>query len=71
MKYLPPIDLWDRAVNTALRNGQLKLQRGQWVKCGDEKCSRFVGMRGDTIIAAHPDGTGTTTERFRTLCTIV
>jgi hypothetical protein len=58
MKYLPTIDLWNPAFQSAVRNGQLKLQVGQWVKCGSDKKSRFVCITpsGKSIWASHWQG---------------
>jgi hypothetical protein len=70
MKYLLTIDLWNPAVNYAVRTGQLKLQTGQWVKCGNEKKSRFVCVKpkSGTIWASHWQGDSkSTNERFKTL----
>ena len=70
MKYLPTIDLWNHAFHSAVRTGQLKLQVGQWVKCGNEKKSRFVCVtpKAKTFWVAHPQGNGKETlERFKTL----
>jgi len=68
MRYLPTIDVWDAAVDAALRGGQLRLQRGQWVKCGGGKPSRFVGVRGRTVRAVHPVGNRVSNERFQFAC---
>ena len=54
MKYLQTIDLWADGMTDALRSGQLKLQVGQWVYCGNkEHKSRYVGCNGRTINAVH------------------
>ena len=55
MRYLPTVQLWDNGMTTALTRGQLRLQTGQWVKCGRHaKPSRFVGVTASgTIWAAH------------------
>ena len=55
MKYLPTLDLWDPGIGKAVETGRLKLQRGQWVRCGQQKPSRVVNVseRG-TIWAVHP-----------------
>jgi len=70
MRYLPTINLWAPGMITALQNGQLKLQPGQWVTCGrtDHK-SRYAGITpGGTIYAAHWQGNGADTrKRFHTL----
>ena len=54
-KCLPTVNLWNPAVDTALRNGQLKLQRGQWVQCGEGTKSRFLEVTtgGGTIRCVH------------------
>lgn len=55
MKYLPCLNLWDRGVAVAVETGRLELQRGQWVRCGQQRPSRLVHVseRG-TIWAVHP-----------------
>jgi hypothetical protein len=69
-QYLPTINLWDAAIITALRNGQLKLQCGQWVKCGSKKPSRFVAMKTHSVWAAHPEGNLGTKKSFRRLLNV-
>ena len=54
MKYLPTIDLWSSGIIDALHTGALKLQRGQWVRCGQERPSRFVRATPASIWAIHP-----------------
>ena len=66
-RYLPTINLWNAGIQTALAAGQLKLQCGQWVKCGSGKSSRFVAMAGNSIWAAHPEGKHGTGRSFRRL----
>lgn len=69
MKYLPTVDLWAKGINSALLNGQLKLQKGQWIKCGQSAPSRFVQVTaGGTIHAVHPNGSKVTNERFQQAC---
>ena len=46
MKYLPTVNLWDATIIAALHRGQLKLQSGQWVRCGSDKLSRFAYASG-------------------------
>jgi len=72
MRFLPTIDLWANGVTVALRAGQLRLQRGQWVRCGTEgEPSRFVAVReGGSIWVAHSEGRAKTTESFKRLCSI-
>lgn len=35
-KYRKPVDLWDAATYAAIEAGTLKLQPGQYVKCGTD-----------------------------------
>lgn len=42
MRYLPTVDLWDATISAAIHSGQLKLQSGQWVRCGSDNLSRFA-----------------------------
>ena len=68
MKYLSTINLWDNSTQQAVARGQIKLQRGQWVKCGDGKLSRFVGIRNGCLWVAHWQGTAkATAHRFNQL----
>lgn len=57
MKYLPTIDLWATGIQEAIHQGQLKLQTGQWVRCGQKNPSRWVGKVGNSLWVAHPQGT--------------
>ena len=71
MRYIPTPDLWNHHTAYMVRTGQLKLQPGQYVKCGQEKPSRFVAMtEGKVIVAAHPQDQGKAGERFKPLCNI-
>ena len=71
MKYLPTINLWESGIQEAILRGQLKLQCGQWVKCGGDKPSRFVKAMAHSIWAAHPQDTPQATrERFLSLVAI-
>lgn len=59
VRFLPVVDLWAVGVQPALLSGQLRLQRGQWVRCGDERPSRFIGLSEQGVIfAVHPLGDG-------------
>ena len=70
MRYTKVVDLWDHNTAHMVRTGQLKLQAGQWVKCGQEQPSRFVKIQDSgVIVAAHPQD-GNTRKRFKTLCKI-
>jgi len=54
MKYLPTLDLWAPGMTEALYSGALQLQRGQWVRCGQARPSRFVRATRSSIWAVHP-----------------
>lgn len=58
MKFLPAINVWADGIMTALQSGQLKLQPGQWIKCGhNAQPSRFCGVTPTgTVVATHPTG---------------
>ena len=56
MKYLPTLNLWNPAIQEAIKSGQIKLQRGQWVQCGSGPKSRYIGLSGGgTLWVVHPD----------------
>lgn len=57
MKYLPTVNLWNPAIASAVATGQMKLQAGQWVQCGQGNKSRFAGISsGGTLYVAHHNG---------------
>lgn len=56
MRYLPTIDIDAAGISDALRSGQLRLQCGQWIRCGLRKASRFVRASSTTVYAVHPTG---------------
>lgn len=64
MKFLPVVDMWNPAIHAAVLNGQLKLQRGQWISCGGKPYSRFVGTNGRSIDAVHGGSGKQVTRRF-------
>lgn len=68
MLYLPAIDLWNTATIKAIESGQLKLQRGQWVKCGSDKLGRYVGTKGSHWVAHWQGSKEATNKRFKDLC---
>ena len=70
MKFIKPIDLWTHG--EAVLKGQIKLQRGQWVKCGNDM-ARFVGIsKGRTLWVAHNQGNSKDTlQRFKDLCAAI
>ncbi|WGH49730.1 hypothetical protein [Alishewanella phage vB_AspM_Slickus01] len=70
-KFLPTINLWNPAIDVALRSGQLKLQRGQWVVCGafadgSECKSRFLEVTSaGTIRCVHGKDVAEVNARFK------
>lgn len=57
MRFQKAIDLWAGSNIERLISGQLILQPGQWVYCGNSKASRFCGVTpSGVIVAAHPQG---------------
>ena len=70
MRYIKTVDLWDHNTAHMVRTGQLRLQAGQWVRCGQEQPSRFVKIQDSgVIVAAHPQD-GNTRRRLKALCKI-
>ena len=52
MNYLPKIELTN-AVMTAIQDGKLKIQRGQWVTIGGN-LGRWVGIsKGGSLLIVH------------------
>jgi len=51
MKYMTTLNVWDPSIKSAIETGQIKLQRGQWLRCGNSKhrC-RYVGLLGGRSI---------------------
>lgn len=71
MRYQKTIDLWNPQIQENIINGRCKIQRGQWVKCGEGKLSRFVKTTGRSLWVAHYQGNPKATrERFQQLCSI-
>ena len=55
MKFIKPVDLWDESIVQAIKQGNLKLQKGQWVRCGSGQLSRFIQYKphSDTFDCVH------------------
>jgi hypothetical protein len=60
-RYIKAIDAWQ--YGEAIRNGQIKLQPGQWIRLGENgTLSRYYKTNGSVITAFHyPNAT----KRFR------
>jgi len=65
MKYISTLDLWNSQIQEAIERGQIKLQRGQWLRCGpNNKRCRFVGVsHSNSIWVTHWQGSGTATNQ--------
>ena len=54
MAYITAPDLWDPAVESAVRLGLLALTPGQRIRCGGERCAVFAGIsQAGTVYAVH------------------
>ena len=53
MRYISAPDLWDPLTEKQLRDGSLKLQPGQPVRCGSVRCAIFVGVSNYSIWGVH------------------
>jgi len=42
MRYLPTIDVHEKATQQAIVSGQIKLQPGQWVACSNSRKSYTI-----------------------------
>jgi hypothetical protein len=67
MKYSKVLNLWQEGVQEDIVSGQIKLQRGQWLRCGEsDKPCRYVGLsRSNSIWVTHWQGNSKATlEKF-------
>lgn len=53
MRYLPTIDVHATGITEAILSGALRLQSGQWVRCGSGPRSRFDYATKNYIRAYH------------------
>ncbi len=64
-KYIKVINLWAGNVEERIRTGELVLQCGQWVHCGnDGQLSRFVSATKYCINVCHGDNNKQVIKRF-------
>jgi len=74
MKYQAPIDLWAKGMQANIAAGRVKIQRGQWVYCGNpDHLSRYVGHTEDGYFdVVHWSGSkSSTAERFLLRCEVM
>ena len=59
MRYTKTLNVWAEGVQEAIASGAIKLQRGQWLRCGtNNKPCRFVEvMASGTLHVVHWQGT--------------
>tara|TARA_R110002096_G_scaffold213938_1_gene401568 strand:- start:131 stop:352 length:222 start_codon:yes stop_codon:yes gene_type:complete len=68
MKFIKTVNLWAAGVQDMILKGELILQPGQWVQCGQGKKSRFVSAKKSSLWVAHWQGTSkASNQRFKTL----
>lgn len=66
MKYLPTIDLWSSGIQEAILNDQLKMQMGQWVRCGRQGAkSIYVSNTKFSIHCVHGANEKQVLKRFK------
>ena len=53
MRFKKAFNVWETGVQDSIMDGTIKLQRGQWVRCGDSRPSRFVRVGGASIWCVH------------------
>lgn len=63
MKYISTLNLFESQIQEAIERGQIKLQRGQWLRCDRHgKRCRFVGISpSKSIWVTHWQGSGKAT----------
>ena len=66
MQYQKTINLWAGDNEQRLRDGRLRLQCGQWVKCGNDPIkSRYIGIFGLSVWVAHGVDHKAVVKRFK------
>ncbi len=67
MKFCKVINIYLGDTLQRLKDGTLRLQPGQWVRCGPESsCSRWIGITiNGTMIVAHPKNNVVNNKRFQ------
>ena len=59
MRYIKTLNIWAEGVEEAITTGAIKLQRGQWLRCGtNKKPCRFVEVMNSGVLnVVHWKGT--------------
>ena len=66
VKFIPIINVWEAGVQNSIMDGVLRLQVGQWVRCGDSSPSRFVKATRGSLWVVH--GGESMSRRFAEMC---
>lgn len=71
-RFTKTVDLRSGDTVERIRDGSLRLQRGQWVSCGGKPLSRFIGvnLQSGTIECAHGGSSAEVCKRFKTVVQI-
>jgi len=65
MKYLKTLNVWDYSIQDAIRSGQIKLQVGQWLRCGTSgKRCRYISHTKHSLNVVHWQGTSKETNQL-------
>lgn len=71
-KYRPVVDLWDVDTVAAIEAGRIRLQRGQFVRCGSGgPLSRFVGYNGRSFNVVHGGTAAEVSTKFKARCEVI
>ena len=65
MRYQKPIDLWADNNTDKLITGELVLQPGQWVKCGNGPLSVYEGVHGLAVYVFHGSDSSQARKKYR------
>ena len=65
MRFLPTINIWNSGIYSAVKTGQLKLQVGQYIMCGQGIKSRFISIENGVINACHGGSNKEVTYKFK------
>lgn len=65
MKYVTAINIWNPTYSDAIRNGQFRLQSGQWIRLGEGgPLSRFHHANKYVITAFHGERPAKATAKY-------
>ena len=64
MKYLKTLNVWDYSIQEAIKSGQIKIQVGQWLLCGNGRKSRYVSHTKHSMNVVHWQGSAKATNEL-------